>query len=162
MKLHTRLVAVGTIAALAMATPAAAHAAGKPDKPAKGKPAAAAKGQAKALGAQLDRARGAKKAAQERGRFALAGTVTAVDAATATVTITRKQRGVVVDQQLAVDPAAQIRRDGLAIALADVQVGEKVVAHTRRVDGKVVVVKLNVASQVSEPVSDTATATITI
>jgi hypothetical protein len=162
MKLHTRLVAVGTVAALAMATPAVAHAAGKPDKPAKGKPAAAAKGQAKALGAQLERARGAKKSAEERGRFVVPGTVTAVDVATSTVTITRKQRGVVVDQQLVVDPTAQIRRDGVVIALADLQVGEKVVAHTRRVEGRVVVVRINVASQVSEPVSDTATATITI
>lgn len=165
MKLHTRVVAVGTVAALALAMPTAASAAGKPDKPgkpAKAKPAAAEKGQTKALGARLDRAKGAKKAAEERGRFTVPGTVSAVDAATSTVTISRTQRGVVVNRQLVVAPTAEIKRDGVRISLAEVQVGDHVAAHVRRVDGKLVVVKMNVESLVSEPVSDTATATITI
>lgn len=163
MKLHTRLVTVGTIAALALATPAVAHAKpGSSGKPAKAKPAATEKGPAKSLVARLDRAKGAKKAAEGRGRFTLPGTVSSVDVATSTVTITRKQRGVVVSRQVVVDPKAQIKRDGVLIALADVQVGDHVAAHLRRVDGKLVVVKMNVASPVTEPVSDTATATITI
>jgi hypothetical protein len=162
MKLHTRLVAVGTVAALALAAPAVAHAAGKPGKPQKAKPTAAEKGQAKALGARLDRAKGAEKAAEARGRVTVPGAVSAVDTAASTISITRKQRGVVVSRQLVVDPKAQIRRDGVAVALADVQVGDRAVAHARLVAGKLVVVRINLASQVSDPISDTATATITI
>ena len=165
MKLTSRVVAVGVVAALTLGTPAAASAAG-PGSKAKGKTTAAqqqAKAKAAKAAAQARAEAARKKKQQEaRSRFAFPGTVVSVSETG--LKITRKERGVTVTREFVLDRAAVVKADGVRIALADVAPGDHVVAHGRRVGADLVVSKLNVerrAAPAPAPV-ETATPTATI
>lgn len=160
MKLHRSAVAVCAAAALTLTLPSAAHAGGHSTSAAKGKAAAAAKHQAqKAAKALAEAAR--KRAAEAKAHFTFPGTVTAVSATG--LSVSRKERGVTVVRSFVLAPDALVKRDGLRIGLAAVQVGDKVVAHGHRVGGQLVVSRVIVAPATVVPVvSDTATATIVI
>ena len=166
MKLDRRVVALGVVAALTFGTPAAAHAGSK--SASHGKKASVSAQKAKANKAKADAARkkaeaARKKAAEARSRFTFPGTVVSVSATG--LTVTRKERGVVVQRSFVMDPAAQVKRDGVRVSLAAIQPGDHVMAQGRRVDGQLRVLKLNASSPVAgvqPPVSDTPTATIVI
>ena len=152
MKLHRRVVAVGAVAALVLGTPTAALAAGH-GAPTAGQKAAAAKAAAKKAAAQ-------KKAAEARAKVTFPGTVVAVGEGT--VTLSRKERGVVVSRTFVVGPQAEVKRDGVRGTLALVRPGDKAVAQARRVGSQLVVHKLLVAAAAVPVVPATPTATIVI
>ena len=155
MKLTTRVVAVAAAAALTVALPSAAHAGGKPEA-AKTKAAAAQAAAAKKA------AEARKKAEQARSSFAFPGAVTAVGADT--VTVTRKERGVVVSRSFAVNGQTAVRRDGSRSSLSAVQVGDRVVVIGTRVNGVLTARKVlaQSAAKTAQPVPATPTATIVI
>ena len=161
MKLDRRVVALAAVTALTFGMPTAAHAGSG-----SGKGKATAAQQQKAVKAKADAARkkaeeARKKAEAARKQEAVPGTVKEVGATG--LTVTRKVRGVTVDRALVLAPDAVVKRDGATISLADVKVGDHVVAHVRSVGGALKVVKLNVERRVvAPPVSDTPTATIGI
>ena len=148
MKLTHRAVAVAAVAALTVALPGAAHAGGKPA--AKGtKAAQEAKGKAEQARKKAEQAR--KKAEEARKHFAFPGTVTAADTATATITISRKERGVTVTRSFVLDGASEVKRNGVRATLADVRPGDKAVVVGVRRNGVLVVRKLNVSSTEPAP-----------
>lgn len=157
MKLHRSVVALGAAAALTLSLPAAAHAA--PASKAKGKTVAAQKQAA----AKAKAAEARKKKDEKKRHEAFPGTVTAVGAGT--VTISRKVRGVTLARTFHVAPGAVVKLEDARVSLAQVQVGDKAVAHLRRVGGAVTVVKLNVdrpAAPAAPAAPDTATVGIVI
>lgn len=159
MKLDRRVVAMGAVAALTLATPSAALAAGK-SAPSKSKVSNAQAAKAKAAAA-AKREAARKKAEEARAKFTFPGTVVSVSATG--LTITRKERGVVVQRTFVLDSTAVVKRDGVRVALADVKPGDHAMAQGRKVNGVLTVFKLNVSSPVPAPVvPDTATATILI
>ena len=160
MKLHRRVAVLGVVAALTVAAPTTAHAAGSGGKGKAKTKTAAAQQHKKAPNATAEAAR-KKKAEEARSRFTFPGKVVSVG--TDSLQITRKERGVVVTRDFVVDAAAVIKRDGARIALADVQPGDRVVAHGRKVNGVLRVTKINVESAVVAPAPvETATPTAAI
>lgn len=163
MKLHRSAVALVAAAALTLGMPAAAHAAPTSGKTKAAAQQKAAKAKAEAARKKSELAR-KKKAEAARSRFAFPGTVTAVSATG--LSITRKERSLTVVRSFVLAPNAAVQRDGVRIALADVRVGDKVVALGRRVEGRLVVDRMNVATAAvvapAPVVSDTATVTIVI
>lgn len=163
MKLTHRAVALGAVAALTFAAPGAAHAGTKAGPTGKTKvaqqQAAAAKAKAAAARKKAEQAR---KKAEKASHFAFPGVVTAATPATSTVTIARKERGVTVSRTFVLDSRTEVKRNGVRVTLADIRPGDKAVGVGTRVNGVLVLRKLNAEGVNSAPVSDTPTATIVI
>jgi hypothetical protein len=106
------------------------------------------------------KAEAARKKAEQAKHEAVPGTVTGVG--TDSITVARKKHGATVSRTLSVASDAVVKLDGARITLAQVQVGDHVVAHVRSVGGALKVVKLNVARKVAPTPPATSTATIGI
>ena len=133
MKLVSRAVALGAVAALTFAVPTAAHAG-----------SAGNHAQAAAKAKANDKAEQGRKKAQQARSFAFPGAVTAVTGST--ITLSRKERGVLVSRTFVLDSGSKIKRDGANGALADVRAGDRAVVVGVRRDGVLVVRKLHVRS----------------
>jgi hypothetical protein len=152
MKLDRRVVALGAVAALTLGTPSAAFAAGHGSS-------SKAKGGHSAQAGKAKEA--AKKKKDEKARVTFPGTVVSADAAS--ITVSRKERGVVVQRTFVVDARTEVKKDGVRGTTALAQPGDHAVVHARRVDGRLVAHKVNVSAPtaaVTPP--DTPTATIVI
>jgi hypothetical protein len=167
MKLTHRAVALGAVAALTFAAPGAAYAGAKAGPKGKTKVSQQQAGKAKADQARKKAEQARKKAEQARKKaatphFAFPGLVTAASPATSTVTIARKERGVTVVRTFVLESRTEVKRNGVRVTLADIRPGDKAVGIGTRVNGVLVLRKLNAEGAVTDPVTATPTATIVI